>query len=126
VDAGAVEFVAAANRLATVSPSPLSFGNVKVGTNSVMNLTVHNGGTVGLTTGSVGGLPGGGFSRVTTGAFPGNAPNCGANLAVGASCTIKVQFSPTQTGSYVHNVAVTFAGATVTPTEVTLNGNGTP
>jgi hypothetical protein len=117
VDAGAVEFISAANRLATVSPSPLSFGNVPINTSKVLSLTVHNSGTVALTGGSVTGLPGGGFSQAST--------NCGPNLAVGASCTIQVRFSPTATGTYNHNVAVTYSGATVSPTEVSLTGNGT-
>jgi hypothetical protein len=116
----------AATFTASVSPSPLAFGNWAAGTtSSALNLTVTNTGNSGLT-----GLAyafGGGtpqpYSRVTTGTFPTGAPNCGATLAVGASCTVKVQFAaPATTGSYARTLTVTGTGATITPASVSLTG----
>jgi hypothetical protein len=127
VDAGAVEFNGggAAVTSASVTPSPLAFGNWATGTTSnPLLLTVTNTGTVALAGGTftiAGGLP---YSRVTTGTFPAGAPNCAATLAVGASCTIKVQFAPTTTGLFSRSLTVAYTGATVTPTPVSLTGTG--
>ncbi len=112
---------------ASVSPSPLAFGNWATGTTSnIMNLTVTNTGNSGLSGGTftLGGgtpLP---FSRVTTGTFPTGAPNCAATLAVGASCTIKVQFAPGTATPFSRSLTVAYTGATVTPAPVTLTGTG--
>lgn len=48
---------------------------------------------------------------------------CGASLAVGASCSIDVAFTPTATGSRTGNVTIT-DNATGSPHQVTLSGNG--
>ena len=114
--------------LASVTPSPLAFGNWATGTTSpTENLTVTNTGNTALAGGTFtlgGGTPQP-FTRVTTGTFPAGAPNCGAALAVSASCTIKVQFAPTGTAaSYSRTLIVAYTGATVTPTPVTLTGTG--
>jgi hypothetical protein len=124
VDAGAIEFVASASHAATLTPSPLAFGNVAHGTASLLNLTVTNTGTAALNGFGVTGF-GGAFTRITGGAFPPGAPNCTGAVAIGAACTIKVQFLPPATGSYSENITVTFQGATVTPTQLTITGNGT-
>jgi len=110
---------------ATVSPSPLAFGNVLTGGNGVMNLTVTNTGALALAGGSFTGLatP---FTRVSTGTFPAGAPNCGAALAVGASCTIKVQFAPTATGAASSTLTVAYTGATVIGNPVMITGTGIP
>jgi hypothetical protein len=131
VDVGAVDISAGtvcggSTPAASVSGSG-DFGNWAVGTTSnTHNLTVTNTGGVALAGGTftiVGGLP---FSRVTTGTFPTGAPNCAATLAVGGSCTIKVQFAPTAVGSPAgtHNLTVAYTGATVTGSPVTLTGTG--
>jgi hypothetical protein len=127
VDAGAIEFQAGAGgggATATVSPTSLDFGNWAVGTTSnPMLATVTNTGTTALAGGTftiVGGAP---FIRVTTGAFPAGAPNCGGGLAVGASCTIKVAFAPTATpAAYNRTLTVAYTGATVNGSPVTLTG----
>jgi hypothetical protein len=125
VDAGAVEFTggtSAPTLTATVSPSPLAFGNWATGTTSAaQTLTVTNTGTGALTGGTF--VFGGGtavFSR------PGGTAGgtCGAGLAVGASCTIKVTFSPTTATSFSRTLTVAYTGAAVTPTPVTLTGTG--
>jgi hypothetical protein len=110
---------------ATVSPSPLAFGNVVVGqTSGTLNLTVTNTGANALAGGTITAIPAP-FTRVTTGTFPQGAPNCVATLAVGASCTVKVQFAPTAAQQYDVSVTVAFTNATVTPVPVHLTGTGT-
>jgi len=90
-----------------------------------MNLTVTNTGALALAGGSFTGLatP---FTRVSTGTFPAGAPNCGAALAVGASCTIKVQFAPTATGAASSTLTVAYTGATVIGNPVMITGTGIP
>jgi hypothetical protein len=116
----------AATHTASVSPSLPAFGNWATGTTSnPLNLTVTNTGNSALAGGTF--TFGGGtavYSRVTTRTFPAGAPNCGATLAVNASCTIKVQFAPTTTGALNRNLTVAYTGATVTPTPVSLTGIG--
>jgi len=128
-DIGAVEFQGngggGGGGAATVSPSPLNFGHWAVGTTSnPMLVTVTNTGGVALAGGTYT-APTAPFARVTTGTFPAGAPNCGATLAVGASCTLKYTFAPTSAIAYNFNVTVAFTGATVTGgTPLTLTGTG--
>jgi len=131
VDVGAVDIAAGlvcggSLPTATVTGST-AFGNWAAGTTSAtQNLTVTNTGGVALSGGTFtfgGGTPQP-FSRVTTGSFPAGAPNCGATLAVGASCTIKVAFAPATATSFTRTLTVAYTGATVTPTPVTLTGTG--
>ena len=127
-DIGAVEFVTGGGGAsATVSPTTLAFGNWFTGTTSgVTAVTVTNTGSVALAGGTFtfgGGTPQP-FSRVTTGAFPAGAPNCGAGLAVGASCTIKVHFvAPGTAGQFTRNLTVAYTGVVVTGSPVTLTGS---
>ncbi len=115
---------AVATRTATVSPSPLAFGNWATGTTSnPMNLTVTNTGNTALAGGTFNGIAAP-FARVTTGTFPAGAGNCGATLAVGASCTIKVRFAPTAVTSSSNSLTVAYTGATVTPTPLSITGAG--
>ena len=114
----------AVTHTASVSPSPLAFGNwATTTTSNPLLLTVTNTGNSALAGGSVTGITAP-FTRVTTGTFPTNAPNCGATLAVGALCSIKVQFAPSTTGAVSRNVTVAYTGTTVTPTPVSLTGTG--
>jgi hypothetical protein len=118
----------AATRTASVSPNPLAFGNWATGTTSAtQNLTVTNTGNSALP--SAGNLTytlsgSTTFTRVTTGTFPAGLPNCGNSLAVGASCTVKVQFAPTAVQAYTGSLTVSGTGVTVTPASVTLTGAG--
>jgi hypothetical protein len=130
VDAGAVEFTggtAAPAPAASVTPSPLAFGNWAAGTTSnPLPLTVTNTGNVALAGGTFtfgGGTPQP-FSRVTTGTFPAGAPNCGATLAVGASCTVKVAFAPLTATTFNRTLTAAYTGAAVTGSPVTLTGTG--
>ena len=108
---------------ASVSPSPLAFGTWATGTTSVVKtVTVTNTGTLALAGGTF--TIAAPFSRVTTGTFPASAPNCGVALALGASCTFKVQFAPTTATASSGSLTVAYTGATVTPTPVVLTGTG--
>jgi hypothetical protein len=107
----------------TVSISALAsaFGNQVVGTVSApKSVTVTNTGNSplsGLTFTLGGGTPQP-FSRVT-----GGANDCGASLAVGAACTLSLQFAPTAAGAVARTLTV--AGGGVTPMTLTLTGTGT-
>lgn len=118
----------AVTRTASLSPSTLAFGNWAVGTTStVQNVTVTNTGNSPLpSTGNLSYTLSGAaaFTRVTTGTFPAGAPNCGNTLAVGASCTVKVQFAPTSATSQTGTLTVAGTGVTVTPASVSLTGTG--
>jgi hypothetical protein len=130
-DPGAVEFRGAAGACSvSVSPAELAFGSQNDGTTSAtQNVTIHNG----CTTRATGGVFtfGGGtpqpFARVTGGAFPAGAPNCGTALAAGASCTIKVDFAPplAATTFYSRTLTVAYgAGVVVSGSPVALTGSG--
>jgi hypothetical protein len=115
---GAAQLMAAA-----VAPSSLAFGNWATGTTSnARTVTVTNTGNVALTQGAftfAGGTPQA-FSRP-----PGSAGgNCGATLAVGASCTVNVVFGPATATGFTRSLVVSYAGATITPAEVSLTGTG--
>jgi len=120
----------APTRTATVSPDSLAFGNWANGTiSATQNVTVTNTGNSALpSTGNLSYTLTGSttFTRVTSGTFPAGAPNCGNTLAVGASCTVKVQFAPTTTltGPRTGTLTVAGAGVTVTPASVSLTGRG--
>jgi hypothetical protein len=118
VDAGAVEFQAAAGTVLSVTPSPLSFGNVATGATSTLTLTLSNSGTVGATgiTIAVGAAP---FSR-PAGAAGGT---CGATLAAATTCTINVTFAPTTAVASTGTATIT-ANVAVTGAPVTLTGTG--
>src|SRR5206468_8342688 len=134
VDSGAVEFAGGgggggATLTASMAPTSLAFGNQAIGTASGPRiLTVTNTGTGALAGGTFtfgGGTPQP-FSRITTGTFPAGAPNCNAagTLAIGASCTIKVVFRPPTATAFSRTLTVSYTGATVTPSPVTLTGTG--
>ena len=118
---------AARSFTATIGPSPIAFGTWATGTTSnTLALSVLNTGNSPLAGGTFtlgGGTPQP-FTRVTTGTFPAGAPNCGATLAVGAACTVKVQFTPPSAAAFTRTLAVAYTGATVTPSSVQLTGTG--
>ena len=110
----------------SVTPSSLAFGNETAGTTSAtQNLTVKNTGNSAIGGMTITGVAAP-FTRVTNGGFPGGAPNCGATLAVGASCTVKVAFAPTAAGSASATLTIGGTGAThpVPSVSATLTGTG--
>jgi hypothetical protein len=133
VDVGAVEIAGGVGggcngACASVSPSPLAFGNQAIGTPSgPLTLTITNTGTVALSAATFtfgGGAPQP-FSRATV--AQGGPGTCGAALAVGAACTYNVVFTPaagTLNGTaFNRTLTVAYApAATVTGSPVTLTG----
>jgi len=98
-----------------LSVSSLSFGSQKVSTTSPPQMvTLTNSGSATLTITSI----------VATGDFL--ATNtCAGSVAVGASCTISVTFTPTVTGARVGVVDIT-DNAGDSPQDIDLTGTGTP
>jgi hypothetical protein len=127
IDIGAIEYQAPRVAVATVTPTSLSFSSVAYGqTSAAQTLTVTNTGNVALAGGAFtfgGGTPAG-FARATGG----STGNCGATLAVGASCTYGVVFSPgTSTSNsvaYTRTLAIAYTGVAVTGSPVALSGTG--
>jgi len=120
VDAGAVEFVAAAGpAVASVTGGPLGFGNVVVNsTSGAQTLTLHNTGGATLT-----GITLTFSSPRYTRAAGAAAGTCGVTLASATTCTIGVVFSPTATG--LVNATLTIGGSVpVTGSPVALSGTG--
>jgi hypothetical protein len=72
----------------TFSPSPIAFGSVATGATATQSLQVQSSGGVAVTLGTP--AVSQGFSV---------AGSCPASLAVGASCTLTVTFSPQSTGA---------------------------
>ncbi|MEP6883303.1 MAG: hypothetical protein ABJC66_01010 [Gammaproteobacteria bacterium] len=110
----------------TVTSGPLNFGNWAAAatnvTSTAQTLTVTNTGTAALAGGTFtfgGGTPQP-FSR-PTGAEGGT---CGANLAVGSSCSINVVFAPATAAAFSRTLTVAYTTATGTGTPVTLTGTG--
>lgn len=113
----------AATHTASVSPSPLAFGNWATGTTSnPLTLTVTNTGNSALAGGTF--TFGGGTPQPFARPAGTAGGTCAATLAVGASCTIRVTFAPTTAVAYSRTLTVAYTGATVTPTPVTLTGTG--
>lgn len=103
--------------LATLTPTSHSFGTVKARTNSApFAFTFQNTGSAVVTISSIsfGGANANRFSQTN---------NCGASLAIGASCTINVTFSPQQAGSYSATLQVR-DNAAGSPQSATLTGIG--
>jgi len=110
-------------RAASVNPPGLGFFNQPTGdTSFAQTLTVTNTGNVALAGGTFtfgGGTPQP-FARPLLA-----AGTCGATLAVGASCTINVTFDPATAATFNRTLTVAYSlGTVVTPTPVTLTGNG--
>lgn len=102
--------------VANLSPATLSFGSQRVATpSSPQTVKLSNTGTATLN------ITGIAFS---TGDFVENN-TCGNSLAVGASCTIVVMFSPTATGPLTGSLIITDNGPG-SPQTVGLTGTGTP
>jgi hypothetical protein len=102
-----------ASQTLDASPDILTFENQGSGTTSASQaVTVLNGGTAATSIGTI----------ATTGGFA-QTNNCGSSLAGGASCTVKVQFSPTAGGTQTGALAITNSTTTL-PLGVSLTGLG--
>jgi hypothetical protein len=113
----------AVTRTATVSPSPLAFGVWPTGVASTAKtLTVTNTGNSPLAGGAF--TLGGGTPQPFTHPTGTAGGTCGAALAVGASCTYNVVFTPASAVAYSRTLTVAYTGATVTGSPVSLTGTG--
>ncbi|WP_206305439.1 discoidin domain-containing protein [Actinacidiphila soli] len=98
----------------TANPSALSFGSQTVSTTSASQaVTVTNTGTAAASVASVAAQ--GDFSQTN---------NCGTAIAVNASCTVNVRFTPTASGARTGALTIT-GSASNSPSTVTLSGTGT-
>jgi hypothetical protein len=105
-----------ANPTVTLDPTMLSYGNITVGTDSILTSLLTNTGTATLT--------------ITNQAFGGNDPgdfsesdNCDGMLAAGASCTITITFAPQVGGGRSATYTLTDNAVSSTQT-LTLQGTG--
>jgi hypothetical protein len=103
-----------AEPLVSLTPTSLSFPGQPVGTSSPSeSVTLTNTGAATLVIGSI--TASGDFSQTNT---------CGSSVAVNASCTINVVFTPTQTGQLTGTLTIT-DNALSSPQQVGLSGSGT-
>ncbi len=110
--------VAATAPVVTLSPTSLTFASTTVGvTTAAQVVTVKNTGTAALTL----------TSETITGtnatSFIKSATTCGTSLAVGASCTVSVEFKPAAAGALTAALSVA-DNATGSPQSVKLSGTG--
>jgi subtilase family serine protease len=100
----------------TLTPTSLTFTTRKVGTTSATkNIKVANTGNATLNISNIG--ISGDFALATS------AKPCGATLAAGKYCNLKVTFTPTQKGTRTGDVTITDNAAN-SPQQVPLTGTG--
>ncbi|HLA69956.1 MAG TPA: choice-of-anchor D domain-containing protein, partial [Steroidobacteraceae bacterium] len=106
---------AAAGASISGNPTSLTFTSPAVGSTSpAQAVQLTNTGTLSAAIGSI--LASGDFAQTN---------NCGASLAVSASCTVNVTFTPTVTGNRTGTLTVS-SDATNSPTTVALSGTTVP
>jgi hypothetical protein len=103
-----------ATYLLNASPTSLSFGNVILGGNSSLGVTLTNGGNSNIT-----------ISAVTASdpSYTTSGVAAGVILAPGQSATLSVSFSPTTAGTISGTLTVT-SNATNSPLTISLSGTG--
>jgi trimeric autotransporter adhesin len=100
----------------SISPASLAFGPTAVGSTSAAQLvTIQNTGTGTMTLGTIS------FTGNSATAFLKSATTCGTSLAIGANCTISVEFKPTATGARTASLSIA-DNATGSPQLVPLKG----
>src|ERR1700728_1248261 len=97
----------------TLNPSPVTFGNVNVGSSSNQTVTVTNSGNAALTI-TAATISGTGFTTSLT------APT---SVNAGASKQFTVTYAPTSEGNATGSVSIT-SNASATPATVSLTGTG--
>jgi len=109
--------------VAVLSPSTLTFTTLPVGTTSptAQSVTLTNNGNVTLTITSIG------FTGPDANAFAQTSSSnpCGTSLAVSASCTINITFTPTSVGTANASLSIS-DNAAGSPQTVSLTGVGSP
>jgi len=112
-DAFVTKYSAPAMPVVAISPSSYNFGSQAVGTaSSPEAIDLTNTGGVALVISSI--TASGDFSQTN---------NCGAGLASGASCTISVTFTPSQSGARSGAITVSDNASPATQT-ISLTGTG--
>jgi hypothetical protein len=102
-----------------LAPTSLNFGTQPVGTKSLpKKITVTNKGSAAV---SISGVS---ITGTNAGDFAIGSNTCGASLASGASCFVKVTFTPSARGKRTANVSVSDNGGG-SPQKVSLTGTGT-
>jgi hypothetical protein len=96
----------------SLSASSLDFGTVELGATSTQTVTLTNPAQSPLDISSV--QAGGDYSETN---------NCGAAVSGGASCTIRISFTPSAVGTSVGTVTLTDTGLG-SPQTITLTGTG--
>jgi Abnormal spindle-like microcephaly-assoc'd, ASPM-SPD-2-Hydin len=113
VNLSGTSFTAAA--VIGVTPTSLTWTNVKTNSSSNQSVSVSNTGTASATlTKSISGTNSNQFSIQT------QTGSCGSSIAAGATCSITVRFRPTSSGHKAATLAVTTSVGT---TNVPLSGN---
>ncbi len=102
---------------ATLTPAAQNFGSVVVGSTSAgVVFTFANTGNTALTIGGI----------ATTGDFAKAGTTCGSSVAVGASCTVTVTFTPTVSGARSGTLTVANSSVSNTTLMSVLTGSGAP
>ena len=109
---------------AAIAPTALTFTSQSVGTTGAAeSVTITNNGTAKLTMGGAS-LSGSGAAAFSfTGTSGGGCVAAGATLAVGASCSFNVSFSPATAGSFAASLSIS-DNAPNSPQIVQLSGSG--
>jgi hypothetical protein len=97
----------------TISPTPVAFGNVNVGSSAMQNVTLTNPGNAPLNI-SAASITGSGYSMSLT------AP---ATINAGQNSTFTVTFAPTSAGSASGSISIT-SNAPGSPANIPLSGTG--
>ena len=106
---------AIAATVATVTPTTVGFGSIRVGQTVSLDVTVTN-----TSPSPLGSFAGGGIGP------PFNATqNCAGGVPVGGSCVFTYSFTPTVTGSFNGSTSFSFSsGGQSQSVPITLSGNG--
>lgn len=108
---------------ALLSPKSIAFGNVTQGSSS--NSGLFGSGTQDVTLVNVGSAPLNISGITSSDAAFVLSNNCPATVAVGASCTIGVVFSPSDVKQYAATLTLSSDGASSGDSQVALSGTGT-
>ncbi|MFZ0821189.1 MAG: choice-of-anchor D domain-containing protein [Candidatus Acidiferrales bacterium] len=104
----------AATLILNSSTNTLAFGNVNVGSNSSLNVTLTNAGNSSVTVSSV---------TVTGTGYTTSGVNSGLAIAAGGTATLSVIFTPTS-GTAVAGTVTIASNATNSPVSITMTGTG--
>lgn len=101
----------------SLTPTSFNFGSISVGSNSpVQNFTFQNVGTATLNISSIG------FAGLNPGDFS-QSNNCGTTLAISATCTVSVTFTPAAIGSRSASLSIV-SDASNSPNTASVTGTG--